>query len=101
MKIVKGDLRSQIHNCNQSIIHFLKCSDHDLAGASSHPLISEPTAISLSFSASQTTPLNVLPATLTQEISVTGAMNTPSINASRATESHSSLLESNVRRGKD
>ena len=81
-------------------IYVLKCSDHDFAGSSSHPLISAPSAISSAFSASQTTPLNMLPATLTQTISKS-ALNTPSVNASRATESHSSLLESSVSRGKD
>ena len=84
-----------------SITYFLKWSDHDFAGSSSHPLISAPSAISSSLSASQTTPLNVLPATTTKKILATSAINTPSINASRATESHSSLLESSVSRGKD
>ena len=83
------------------LIYFLKCSDHDFAGSSSHPLISAPSAISSSFSASQTTLLNVLPATLTERISTTSTINTPSINASRATESLSSLLESSVSRGKN
>ena len=84
-----------------SIIYFLKCLYHDFAGSSNHPLISAPSAISSSLSVSQTTPLNVLPATSTQKISATSAINTLSINASRATESHSSLLESRVSRGKD
>ena len=82
-------------------ICFIKFSDHDFAGSSIHPIISAPSAILSSFPASQTTSLNVLPTTSTQKISATRAINTPSINASQATESHSLLPESSIRRGKD
>ena len=92
------------------MIYFLICSDHLFAGSSSHPLISAASPITSSFSVSQTAPLNVLPAASSsnsrryqqqQKISATSAIITTSINASRATESHSSLLESSVSRGKD
>ena len=82
-------------------IFFSKFSDHDFAGSSIHPTISAPSAISSSLPASQTTSLNVLPATSKQKISATRAINTPSINSSRATELHSSFLESSISRGKD
>ena len=81
----------------------MKCSNHDFAGLSSHPLtlISAPSAISSSFLAPETTPLNALPTTLTQTISDKAAINSPSMNAARATKSHESLLKSGVSRGKD
>ena len=72
-----------------------------IAGSSSHSLIPAHAPIPSSLLASQTAPLNVLPTTSTQRISATSTINTPSINASRATVSHLTSVESSVSRGKD